>query len=50
MGTMLVALNANTSSSCANRDHCKMFVSNSYAVLNAKISGLDSQCFQWESP
>lgn len=42
IGTMLVAINANTS--CANRDHCKMFVSNSYAVLNARISGLDSQC------
>ncbi|MGE8721748.1 DUF1554 domain-containing protein [Leptospira terpstrae] len=42
VGTMLVALNANTS--CANKDHCKMFVSNSYAVLNARIEGLDSQC------
>ncbi|GBF44125.1 hypothetical protein LPTSP2_34280 [Leptospira ellinghausenii] len=42
IGTMFVALNAN--SSCANKDHCKMFVIKANAILNAGISGLDSQC------
>ncbi|XDD48303.1 DUF1554 domain-containing protein [Leptospira sp. WS39.C2] len=42
IGTMLVALNAN--SGCANKDHCKMFVIKANAILNAGISGLDSQC------
>lgn len=44
VGTMLVALNANTSSGCSNKDHCKMFVIKSNAVLNVGISGLDNQC------
>lgn len=42
IGTMLVALNTNIG--CINKDHCKMYVTKSNAVLNVGISGLDNQC------